>query len=84
MDKMFLTNHYRVLEVMHQHTIPVAGQKYCPLSQEEVAKELNLSRIFVNRVFTDLKEAGYISMIAKGKWQLSDKANKMIDVTKKL
>lgn len=84
MDAIFTTNQYKVLEAMFNNTLSVADRKYCPLGQGEIANELGLSRVAVNKIFTELKDAGYISMVTRGKWKLSDKATKIIRVTNQL
>lgn len=45
------------------------------------ADELGLSRAVVSKIFTELKEAGYISMVTRGKYKLSDESTEMIHVT---
>lgn len=69
---------------MRDNTLTIADKEYCPLGQEEIAEKLELSRAVVNRIFTDLKEAGYISMITRGKWKLSAEAAEMISTTQRL
>lgn len=84
MNAIFTTNQYKVLEVMYDNTLFIADKKYCPLGQGEIADELGLSRAVVNKIFTELKDAGYISMVTRGKWKLSDRASEMIRVTQKI
>lgn len=84
MNAIFVTNEYKVLEIMCSHMINVANEKYCPLNQGDIAKELQLSRAVVNKIFTELKNEGYISMITRGKWTLSNKAIKMIKVAQNI
>ncbi|HAG69266.1 MAG TPA: hypothetical protein DCL38_04760 [Lachnospiraceae bacterium] len=84
MDEMLTSNQYKVLETMYDHTVMIGDSTYCPLSQSEVAKKLGLSRPMVNKFFSDLKKAGYIEMIVRGKWRLSGKASEMLRVTRKL
>ena len=84
MNAIFTTNQYKVLEVMYDNTLSIADKEYCPLGQGEIANELGLSRAVVNKIFTELRETGYISMITRGKWRLSDQANEMIKVTHRL
>ncbi len=84
MNTIFTTNQYKVLEVMYNNKLSIADKEYCPLGQGDIANELRLSRAVVNKIFTELKEAGYISMITRGKWILSDDANKMIKITQKI
>ena len=84
MNEMFTTIHYKVLEVMYDNTVTVVDKEYCPRGQGEIAEELGLSRPFVNKIFTELKEAGYISMVTRGKWKLSAEASEMIRITQRL
>ena len=84
MDSIFITNQYKVLETMYENTLSIADKKYCPLGQGEIAKELGLSRAVVNKIFTELKDNNYISMVTRGKWKLSDQANEIIRVTQQL
>lgn len=81
---MFTTIHYKVLEVMYDNNVSITGKEYCPLGQGEIAEKLELSRPFVNKIFTELKNAGYISMVTRGKWKLSDAASEMIRVTQRV
>ena len=36
------------------------------------------------KIFRELKELGYISMVTRGKWKLSDKTSEIIRITKRL
>lgn len=84
MNAIFTTNQYKVLEAMYDNTLSIADKEYCPLGQGEIANELGLSRAAVNKIFAELRETGYISMITRGKWRLSDQANEMIKITHRL
>lgn len=84
MDTIFKTNQYKVLEVMYKNTVIIAGKEYCPLCQEEIAKDLGLSRAIINKNFSELKNNGYIEMVTRGKWKLSSQANEFIKITQRL
>ena len=84
MDNIFVTTHYRVLKLMYDNVVKTTREDYCPLGQGEIAKELNISRAIVNKVFSELRNNGYISMITRSKWKLSNKAYTFIDATSKL
>lgn len=84
MEAIFTTNTYKVLESMYDNTLSVADKEYCPLSQAEIADDLGLSRVAVNKIYKDLADKGYIEMIARGKWKLSKKAEEMVRVAKQL
>ena len=84
MNAMFTTNQYKVLEVMYENTLSIADKEYCPLGQGEIADKLGLSRAVVNKIFTELKKAGYINMVTRGKWKLSEQATEMIRVTQRV
>ena len=55
MNEMFTTIHYKVLEVMYDNNVSIADKEYCPLGQGEIAEKLELSRPFVNKIFTELR-----------------------------
>lgn len=84
MDDIFTTNAYKVLKVMHSNTLTIADKTYCPLSQAEIANDLGLSRVAVNKIYKELIKKGYIEMIVHGKWKLTAQANDFIQSSEKL
>ena len=84
MKQMFVTNEYRVLEFLYNNSVCVNGVNFCAINQYEVAKELQLSRANINKIFSNLQSIEYISMIARGRWRISNEAIKMIRLTKNL
>ncbi len=81
MHAVFITNHYRVLTAIYNHTITIGDESYCPLRQKEIATELGLSRIAVNKIFLELCQIGYLCKLARGKWKLTDEAVAFIHAT---
>ena len=73
MDDLFITNHYRILRLMYNNRREHEGVVYCPLGQRELAEELGLSRVCVNKIFKDLINKGYIQLLLRGKWVLLEK-----------
>ena len=84
MHTIFKTRQYKILENMYSNTVNVAGEEYCPLGQGNIAKELQISRTVINRMFAELRETEYISIITRGKWKLLYRAIHMIEITQKL
>ena len=84
MKKIFITNEYRVLEVLCTNSVYVKETRFCALHQYEIAEELNLSRANINKIFSNLQTEGYISMITRGRWKVSDDAIHLIEVTQRL
>ena len=84
MKQIFITNEYRVLEVLCNNSVYVKETRFCALHQYEIAEELNLSRASVNTIFSNLQSEGYISMITRGRWKISDEAMHLIEVTQQL
>lgn len=78
MDELFITNAYRVLRVMYNNSRQVGKETYCPIGQREVAEDLGLSRAIVNKIFNELKTTGYIIMLSRGNWQLTERANYVV------
>ena len=84
MKQIFITNEYRVLEVLCTNSVYIKGTRFCALHQYEIAEELNLSRANINKIFSNLQAEGYISMITRGRWKISDDAIHLIEVTQRL
>ena len=84
MKQIFITNEYRVLEVLCTNSVYVKETRFCALNQYEVAEELKLSRANVNKIFSNLQTEGYITMITRGRWKVSDDAIHLIEVTQEL
>lgn len=78
MNDIFVTNTYRVLKVMYNNSRQVGKETYCPIGQREVAEDLGLSRAIVNKIFNELKTTGYIIMLSRGNWQLTEHANEIV------
>ncbi len=79
MNEIFLTNTYRVLKAMYNNSHQIGKEVYCPLGQGEIAEELGLSRVLVNKIFSDLRKNNYITMMSRGKWQLTKQANCIVE-----
>ena len=58
--------------------------RFCAMHQYEIAEELHLSRANINKIFSNLQMEGYISMITRGRWKVSDDALHFIEVTRQL
>lgn len=84
MKQIFQTNEYRVLEILCTNSVCVKETRFCAMHQYEIAEELNLSRASINKIFSDLQTEGYISMITRGRWKVSDDAIHLIEVTRQL
>ena len=84
MKQIFITNEYRVLEVLCTNSVYVKETRFCALHQYEIAEELNLSRANINKIFANHQTEGYISMITRGRWKISDDALRLIEVTQQL
>ena len=84
MKQIFITNEYRVLEILCTNSVYVKETRFCALHQYEIAEELNLSRANINKIFSNLQSEGYISMITRGRWKISDDAIHLIEVTRQL
>lgn len=74
MKQIFITNEYRVLEVLCVNSVYVKETRFCAMHQYEIAEELNLSSASINKIFSDLQTEEYISMITRSRWKISDDA----------
>ena len=84
MNNLFKTKEYKILEIMEETTLSVGEEEYSPLGQQEIGLKMGLSRVSINRVFKELREEGYIKMLTRGKWKLTEKAKELLDKTGEL
>lgn len=84
MNNLFKTKEYKILEIMEETTLSVGEEEYSPLGQQEIGLKMGLSRVSINRVFKELREEGYIEMLTRGKWKLTEKAKELLDKTREL
>lgn len=75
----FANDKYRVLVCMAERQISVKDSSVVKLSQQEIAEILQLSKVKVNAIITELKNDGYIKQQSpRGKYALTNKANKAL------
>jgi len=74
--EFFSNNRYKVLQCMAQRRIDVNGKEIVPLSQQDIADVVQLSKKQVNTIISELKENGYIlqKSLTRGKYFLTPKA----------
>ena len=82
----FGNDKYKVLACMGKRQISVKDSVIVKLSQQEIADIVQLSKVKVNAVITELKSDGYITQESpRGKYALTEKAVKalalMLDVS---
>ncbi|MEG1559985.1 MAG: helix-turn-helix domain-containing protein [Clostridia bacterium] len=77
MNLVFFTNdRYRVLQCMVERQVQIKDKKIVPLSQQDIADIIGLSKKKVNIIISELKESGYVIQQSptRGKYSLTDKA----------
>lgn len=80
----FVNDKYRVLSCMAERQISVSGSMVIKLSQQEIADMVQLSKVKVNGIISELKADGFlIQKSTKGKYSLTDKAREMLENMKK-
>jgi DNA-binding IclR family transcriptional regulator len=71
----FGNDKYRVLSCMAKRQILVKDSSVIKLSQQEIADILQLSKVKVNTIISELKSDGYLTQKSpRGKYSLTDKA----------
>ena len=84
MNEIFINEHYKVLKKIYDSTLIFGEKKYCPLSQNEIALSLKMSRSTAIKIYRELRVNGYIDKVARGKWSVTKKSEKLIIKTKSL
>lgn len=76
----FANDKYKVLLCMAERQISVNGAMVIKLSQQEVADMLQMSKVKVNSIISELKSDDFlIQQSTRGKYSLTDKANTMLN-----
>ena len=61
-NKTLFNSNFLILEILYQNKVQLNDEIFCSLSQEEIAKELNISRMSVSNAVRKLIEDGYINV----------------------
>lgn len=83
--EFFSNDRFRVLQCMLERQIDVMGKNIVPLSQQDIADVVQLSKKKVNTIIGELKGNGYIQQQSstRGKYLLTDKAVQAVDKIQK-
>jgi biotin operon repressor len=78
--EFFTNNRYKILSFMASCQIHVNGNKIVPLSQQQIAVEVGLSKKKVNSIIAELKSAGYVCQQSptRGKYVLTPYADNIL------
>ena len=82
--EILFSDYYKVLLVLYDNCTTFKGETYCPLSQEEIAKELGITRLTASNLLKRLKELGYISFDMPRKYIITKKAKNIIKQIKNI
>lgn len=76
----FINDRYKILSCMASCQIYVNGMKIVPLSQQQIASEVGLSKKKVNSIIAELKTAGYVCQQnpTRGKYVLTPSAENIL------
>ena len=86
MEKL-TSNRYKILKILYENQVKKAdGTTFVPVTQIEIADQLNISKITVNSIFKELQADGLVGKIGsvRGRYELSEKAVMIIDQMKKI
>lgn len=74
LTEYFWNDRYKILNCIFKRQILVSEGKITKISQEEIGKIVNLSKVKVNNIINELKEDGYLEKTyAKGKYIITKK-----------
>ena len=84
MNEIFLTKYYKVLEILSKNTVTIETGEFCPMGQEKIAEIMHTTKISISKIFSVLKEQGYIEKIGREKWKVTQKGLHIVDILSKL
>lgn len=83
--EFFSNDRFKILQCMSERQIEVNGKIIVPLSQQDIADMVQLSKKKVNAIIGELKENGYIIQKnpTRGKYVLTEKAHHVVNQIQK-
>lgn len=84
--EFFTNDRFKVLSFMASCQIHVNGMKIVPLSQQQIADEVGLSKKKVNSIVAELKSAGYVCQQSptRGKYILTLSAENLLAIIEEI
>lgn len=78
--EFFSNDRYKILQCMFDRQVEINGQNVVPLSQQNIADVVQLSKKKVNTIIGELKNNGYIQQQSptRGKYLLTNKAIQVV------
>lgn len=81
---LFLNDYYDLLKLMHDNEAVILDEKIIPLTQQQIASTLKCSKMKVNSMFGILQKECFVEQRARGKYVLTEKAEKILNTLEKL
>ncbi len=78
--ELFANDKYFILKLLKENQITIKNETYISLSQQEIADLAKKSKLKTNRVLNELIENKYLVSTARGKYSITDKGLKVIEV----
>ena len=76
----FLNDNFKILKCLCENEITLQGKKVVSLSQNDIAKETNLSKGRVNKTLKSFSEMDLIRMASAGKYVIYKKGHEIYDL----
>lgn len=77
--KYFLNDKMKLLIVIKEHQINVAGITMCPMNQQEMADAVGCSKSTLNKMMRELVREGYVRVHKRGKYILTKESQDVIN-----
>lgn len=84
MLELFVNDNYKLLKLLYDNQTVILGEKIVPLRQIEIANTLGYSKMKTNAIFVKLQEQELIKQEARGKYTLTEKAEKIVKYIEKI
>lgn len=84
MLELFVNDNYKLLKLLYDNQTVILGEKVVPLRQIEIANTLGFSKMKTNAIFVKLQEQELIKQEARGKYTLTEKAEKIVKYIEKI
>lgn len=81
---LFLNDIYKLLKLLYDNQTVVLDKKVVPLTQNDIGIVLGMSKAKVNSLIGKLQDEEFVSLEARGKYVLSEKAIMFIDTMRRI
>lgn len=76
---MFYSDNFRIMLLLNKTTQKINDVSFSPLLYEDIGKSLHITRQTVGKRINELKKAGYVKILMRGRIQITEKGYELLN-----